>query len=71
MKKITLLIILIVFANCQSVEQHNSKINDLIAIDKLQSDVDFTYQKLQTLQPKLYWYITKEKLDFTTFFAIS
>lgn len=64
MKKITLLIIIVIFAQCQSVEQHNIKISDPIAIDKLQSDVDFTYLKLQTLQPKLYWYISKEKLDF-------
>lgn len=64
MKKITLLIFIVVFSNCQSVEQYNSKINDLIAAEKLQGDVDFTYQKLQSLQPKLYWYIAKEKLDF-------
>ncbi len=38
--------------------------NDLIAEEKLKSDVDFTYRKLQELHPNLYWYISKEALDY-------
>ena len=35
----------------------------LISEEKLKSDVDFTYGKLQELHPKLYWYSTKKDLD--------
>jgi C-terminal processing protease CtpA/Prc len=39
-------------------------LNDLITEEKLKSDVDFTYRKLQELHPNLYWYISKEALDY-------
>jgi C-terminal processing protease CtpA/Prc len=63
MKKAILPLALIV-CSCTSIKQQNAHLNDLIPIEKLQSDVDFTHKKLQKLQPKLYWYITKEQLDF-------
>jgi hypothetical protein len=65
LNKITLLSLLVLIANsCASVEKNNASLNDLIPTEKLQADVDFTYKKLKQLHPKLYWYITKEKLDY-------
>lgn len=52
------------FLQCNSVKKHNNHLDDLIPENKLKEDVDFTYQKLQRFQPKLYWYISKEELDF-------
>jgi C-terminal processing protease CtpA/Prc len=52
------------FIQCTSVKEHNEHLNDLIAENDLKSDVDFTYKKLQRLQPKLYWYISKSELDY-------
>jgi C-terminal processing protease CtpA/Prc len=49
---------------CTSVKEHNEHLNDLIAENDLRADVDFTYKKLQRLQPKLYWYISKKELDY-------
>jgi len=63
MKKL-LFLITIISCSCSSIQKQNAHLNDLIAVEKLQSDVDFTYKKLQKLQPKLYWYISKNELDF-------
>ena len=63
MKKSILLIVFII-SSCASIKQQNAHFKDLIPIENLLSDVDFTHQKLQKLQPKLYWYITKEQFDF-------
>ena len=63
MKKL-LFLIAIISCSCSSIQKQNAHLNDLIAVEKLQSDVDFTYKKLQKLQPKLYWYISKNELDF-------
>jgi C-terminal processing protease CtpA/Prc len=52
------------FIQCTSVKEHNQHLNDLIAENDLKYDVDFTYKKLQRLQPKLYWYISKNELDY-------
>ena len=38
--------------------------NNLISENKLKSDVDFAYKKLQQLHPNLYWYISKKDLDY-------
>ena len=64
MKKAYLLFISILLSNCASIDNHNKHLNDLITVEKLQSDVDFTYKKLQKLHPKLYWYISKKELDY-------
>jgi C-terminal processing protease CtpA/Prc len=65
MKKGLLLLLSIVFIiSCNSVKKHNSKINQPVSVEKLKKDVDFAYNKLQKLQPALYWYVSKEKLDF-------
>ncbi|RZK11553.1 MAG: peptidase S41 [Flavobacterium sp.] len=51
-------------ASCSSVENHNRKLNELKSEKDLKKDVDFTYKKLKRMHPNLYWYISKEKLDF-------
>ncbi|MFM2369993.1 MAG: hypothetical protein RL619_2310 [Bacteroidota bacterium] len=65
MRKIVLFSFTILFfVQCGSIKKYNKHLNDLIAEDKLKSDVDFTYRKLQELHPNLYWYISKEALDY-------
>ncbi len=54
---------ILLLANCTTIKSHNAHINDLISENDLKTDVDFIHKKLEKLQPKLYWYITKEKLD--------
>ncbi|UOE39057.1 S41 family peptidase [Chryseobacterium oryzae] len=50
--------------SCSSVKNHNEQMLEMISPENLREDVDFTYSKLQQLHPKLYWYISKEQLDF-------
>ncbi|ESU28220.1 peptidase, S41 family [Flavobacterium limnosediminis JC2902] len=57
-------LLLIIVAGCNSVKYHNKHLNDLLSEKKLKSDVDYAYRKLQKLHPKLYWYISKESLDY-------
>ena len=65
MKKVILLTLTITaLFSCSSIKKHNAHLNDLISEDKLKSDIDYTYKKLKKLQPDLYWYISKEKLDY-------
>lgn len=65
MKKIILFAFILVFlVHCSSVKKHNTHLTAMIPVDELKSDVDFTYRKLQKLHPQLYWYISKEDLDF-------
>lgn len=64
MKKIIVLIAVFVFISCNSIKQFNEDISQPIPVAKLQSDIDFSYKKLKQLHPKLYWYISKEKLDY-------
>ncbi|MFV5699175.1 S41 family peptidase [Flavobacterium sp. ZT3R17] len=65
MRKIVLFgFAMLFFVQCTSIKKHNKHLNDLIAEEKLKSDVDFTYRKLQELHPNLYWYISKEALDY-------
>jgi C-terminal processing protease CtpA/Prc len=54
----------LLFIQCTSVKEHNENLNELIPENDLKTDVDYTYKKLQRLQPKLYWYISKKELDF-------
>ncbi|MFV7236673.1 S41 family peptidase [Flavobacterium sp. ZB4R12] len=55
---------LLFFVQCTSIKRHNKHLNDLMAEEKLKSDVDFTYRKLRDLHPNLYWYINKKDLDY-------
>ncbi|WP_226064845.1 S41 family peptidase [Kaistella polysaccharea] len=64
MKKIVFLAILLILTSCISVKRYNEKLEIPIAAAKLKKDVDFTRTKLEKLHPNLYWYITKENLDY-------
>jgi C-terminal processing protease CtpA/Prc len=61
---IFLLLVLTLFVQCTSIKRHNEHLNDLISVQNLKADVDFTYDKLQKSHPKLYWYISKEELSY-------
>ena len=53
-----------IFAGCSSTKHYNAHLNDLISAQDLKSDVDFIHKKLEQLHPNLYWYISKNELDF-------
>ncbi|MBC7438457.1 MAG: peptidase S41, partial [Flavobacterium sp.] len=63
MKKL-LFLLTIIICSCSSIQKQNAHLNDLIPVEKLQSDINFTHKKLQKLQPKLYWYISENQLDY-------
>lgn len=63
-KKISLLLLILFFAQCGSIQKNNTQLQQLIPANQLREDVDFTYKKLQKLQPKLDYYISKEQLDY-------
>jgi C-terminal processing protease CtpA/Prc len=63
-KFILLAFIFLSFTNCSTRKMHNRQVNQLVAVKKLKKDVDFAYSKLQKLHPALYWYVSKERLDF-------
>ena len=64
MKKTLLFSLLFIISSCVSVKKHNEKLEIPISVEDLKKDVDFAHQKLEELHPKLYWYISKEKLNF-------
>lgn len=65
MKKLFLVFCASLFLiQCASVKRYNDHLNTLISVEDLQSDIDFTYKKLKRLHPNLYWYISKEQLDY-------
>ncbi|WP_316807470.1 S41 family peptidase [Pedobacter agri] len=68
LKKIFFLSIIALCFACKSVDKV-SKYNASITTDKhsvadLKKDVDFTYTLLKYSHPGLYWYISKQKLDY-------
>ena len=64
MKKTILLSLLSIFSSCVSVKKHNEKLDIPISVENLKEDVDFAQRKLEKLHPKLYWYISKEALNY-------
>ena len=50
--------------SCTSVKEFNKKLEEPIPSVKLKQDVDFANKKLQKFHPNLYWYITKNQLDY-------
>lgn len=57
-------IFILSLTSCISVKKHNEKQAVCISPEKLKKDVDFAYSKLAELHPQLYWYISKERLDY-------
>ena len=64
MKKIIFLLALTSLLSCVSVKKYNERLEKPLSTEKLKQDVDFAYQKLQKLHPNLYWYISKDQLDY-------
>ena len=64
MKNILILFGTLFLFSCQSTKKFNQQLTQPIAVAQLHKDVDYSYKKLKQLHPKLYWYISKEKLDY-------
>ncbi|MFN1215882.1 S41 family peptidase [Chryseobacterium kwangjuense] len=64
MKNYSLVILLVALSSCMSIRRQNEQRAACISPDELKEDVDYTYQKLQQMHPKLYWYISKQELDY-------
>lgn len=64
MNKIFILIISVILFSCSSVRKNNLFLEKKIAAPELRKDVDFTYSMLKRFHPNLYWYISKENLDY-------
>lgn len=64
MKKLFLLSFLSLIVSCISVKKHNEKLEIPISVENLRKDIDFTHRKLEKLHPNLYWYISKEELNY-------
>ncbi|MES2862749.1 MAG: S41 family peptidase [Bacteroidota bacterium] len=64
MKKLVLFSSIALLISCQSVKHFNEGLSQEVPVNKLQEDVDYSYKKLKQLHPKLYWYISKEKLNY-------
>jgi hypothetical protein len=64
MKRTVILFVLSIIFSCQSVKKNNLFLEKKISVAQLKADVDFAYSKLQRFHPNLYWYITKEELDY-------
>ena len=62
-KSLTFLILMFLFS-CQSVKMSNLFLETKLPVADLRKDVDFTYSKLQRFHPELYWYVTKDELDY-------
>lgn len=60
----TCTIVSLILLSCSSTKSYNELIDKEVEPVKLKKDIDFAYNKLKKLHPKLYWYISKEKLDF-------
>ena len=64
MKKFFHILASLLLVSCTSVKEFNKKLEEPIPSVKLKQDVDFTNKKLQKFHPNLYWYITKNQLDY-------
>jgi C-terminal processing protease CtpA/Prc len=59
-----LLLLALCLAGCSSVKNYNAQLNEPVAANALQADVDYIHSKLEKLHPHLYWYISKKDLDY-------
>jgi len=56
--------LLLILTSCASHDKQNRHYHQLIAPKQLKKDVNYVQKNLQKMHPDLYWYITKEALDF-------
>lgn len=64
MKSFSLIILFVfIFSSCSSVKKHNEQRSSCISPEELKEDVDYAYNKIKEMHPKLYWYISKSQLD--------
>lgn len=64
MKKTIPFLVLFLTFSCAGIKGYNENLEKPVSTGKLKNDVDFAYFKLQQLHPNLYWYISKDSLDF-------
>lgn len=64
MRKILIFLILGCLASCVSTKKYNQKLKVKHSIDQLKADLSIIKTSLEEAHPGLYWYISKEKLDF-------
>ncbi len=64
LKSFTYAIFFILITSCLSVKTYNQRLEKSVGVEKLHQDIDFVNHQLQKLHPNLYWYISKEKLDY-------
>ena len=64
MKKFFHILASLLLVSCTSVKEFNKKLEEPIPSVKLKQDVDSANKKLQKFHPNLYWYITKNQLDY-------
>ncbi len=63
MKQITLLFTILFSTSCVSTKRFNQHIEKKHSISDLHQDIDMAYNQLKKNHPKLYQFVTKEKLD--------
>lgn len=63
-KLLVYVLAMIILGSCASVKKYNQTITTPRTPEQLKADVDYTYKKLKKLHPELYWYITKDRLDY-------
>jgi C-terminal processing protease CtpA/Prc len=64
-KTVSLFLTTVLLMGCSSasIKKRNIHLNQLIAVNDLKADVDYTYNKIKQLHPDLYRYISKNELD--------
>ncbi len=64
-KTVSLFLTTVLLMGCSSasIKKHNIHLNQLIAVNDLKADVDYTHNKIKQLHPDLYRYISKNELD--------
>ncbi|WP_294299975.1 S41 family peptidase [uncultured Chryseobacterium sp.] len=63
-KNYFIFLLIFTLASCVSVKKYNEQQKVCIPPEKLKEDVDFAYSKLKETHPQLYWYISKQDLDY-------
>lgn len=64
MKAKFIIVLLLILTSCASHDKQNNHYHNLIAPKELIKDVDYVQKNLEIMHPDLYWYISKNDLDF-------